>query len=224
MNTRNRFSRSLLIVAMALAAILVAPRAPAQVSSAAAMPGPDQPKSLLITIIQGEGALNDIRTRTAREPIVEVDDENHKPVAGALVIFSLDKSGSSYANFSGVSSVSVHTDAAGRAAANGFKVTPHKGSYNIQVHASYGQLVADGVIAESNIAEPVSQGGTSAGVAAVSHKKLWIVSSVLAAGAVAGILVATRQSSPTSVSAGTGTVGAPAATGGIRLQLHPRHP
>lgn len=224
MKTRNRFSGSLLIAAMAFAAIVPWPRGQAQASSAAAAPGPDQPKSLFITIIQGEGALNDIRTRTAREPIVQVDDENHKPVTGALVIFSLDKSGSSYANFGGMSSISVHTDAAGRAFGSGFKTTQRKGSYNIHVHASYGQLVAEDEFVESNIAVLVSQNGTSTGVVAVSHKKAWIVSSVLVAGAVAGIVFATQQSSPTSVSAGTGTVGAPAATGGIRLQFHPRHP
>ncbi len=223
MNTGNRFSHLLLIAAMAVAAIVQSPRAQAQVSSAAAVPGSDQPKSLFITIIQGEGALNDIRTRTAREPIVQVDDENHKPVAGALVIFSLDKSGSSYANFGGMSSISVHTDAAGRAFASGFKITQRKGSYNIHVHASYGQLVVEDEFVESNISVLFSQDGTSAGVAAVSHKKAWILSSVLVAGAVAGIVFATQQSSPTTVSAGTGTVGAPAATGGIRLQLHPLH-
>ena len=224
MSIRNRLFRQLLIAAVAIAATLQSPHAQAQVSSAAPVPGPDQPKSLFITIIQGEGALNDIRTRTAREPIVEVDDENHKPVAGALIIFSLDKSGSSYANFGGMSSVSVHTDAAGRAFASGFKTTQRKGSYKVHVHASYGQLVAEDEFLESNISVLFSQDGTSAGVATVSHKKAWIVSSVLAAGAVAGIVLATQQSSPASISAGTGTVGAPAATGGIRFQLHARHP
>ena len=223
MNTRNS-SRLLLIAVIAIAAVVTSPRAHAQVSSAAAVPGADQPKSLFISIIQGEGALNDIRTRTAREPIVQVDDENHKPVAGALVIFSIDKSGSSYANFGGMSSISVHTDATGRAFASGFRITQRKGSYSIHVHASYGQLVAEEAFVESNIAVLISQNNTSTEVGAVSHKKAWIVSSALVVGAVAGIVFATRQSSPTIVSAGTGTVGAPAAASGIRLQLHPRHP
>ena len=43
------------------------------------------PQNLQITILDGEGALNNIKQRTAREPIVQVTDENHKPVAGAVV-------------------------------------------------------------------------------------------------------------------------------------------
>src|ERR1700712_3991708 len=49
------------------------------------------PKALFITILEGEGELNDVRARTAREPIVQVEDENHKPVAGALVLFAIPK-------------------------------------------------------------------------------------------------------------------------------------
>ena len=36
-----------------------------------------------IEVVEGDGAINNIRQRTAREPIVQVEDENHKPVAGA---------------------------------------------------------------------------------------------------------------------------------------------
>jgi hypothetical protein len=102
-----------------LAALMVATTAAvcatggAQTPSNAAVGGADQPKTLFITIVEGEGALNDIRTRMAREPIVEVDDENHKPVAGALVLFSLDNAGGSpYATFAGSPTYSVEPDAA----------------------------------------------------------------------------------------------------------------
>jgi hypothetical protein len=202
------------------------PDARAQVSAGATAAQAGQPKSLLITIVEGEGALNDIRTRTAREPIVEVDDENHKPVAGALVLFSLDKTGSSYANFAGLPSVSVRTDQAGRAVATGFQTARKKGTYKINVHASIGVLVADTIINESNFEVLIPEnGGPPATVGVGSHHKvIWIVSGVLVAGAVAGIVLATQQSSPTTISTGTGTVGAPAAVAGIHLQLHARHP
>ena len=36
---------------------------------------------LEIVIVQDDGAINNIKQRTARETIVEVRDENHKPVA-----------------------------------------------------------------------------------------------------------------------------------------------
>ena len=39
---------------------------------------------LSLLVLEGEGAINNIKQRTAREPIVEVQDENHRPVAGAF--------------------------------------------------------------------------------------------------------------------------------------------
>jgi hypothetical protein len=45
-----------------------------------------EPKQLTISILEGEGAINNIRQRTAREAIVQVQDENHKPVAGVAAI------------------------------------------------------------------------------------------------------------------------------------------
>jgi len=189
-----------------------------------AAPATGQPKGLFINIIEGEGALNDIRTRTAREPIVEVDDENHKPVAGALVLFAVDNGGSSspFATFSGANTVSVQTDAAGRAVGRGFQVTQQKGQYKINVHVTKGELQADSVILESNIealASPSSAQTTAAVVAHHTHWG-WIIGGIAAAGAATGIVIATHSSSsPTTVTPGTGTVGAPAAVGGIRIPL-----
>ena len=36
--------------------------------------------------VEGDGAINNIRQRTAREPIVQVEDENHKPVDRKSVV------------------------------------------------------------------------------------------------------------------------------------------
>ena len=51
------------------------------------------PMKLNIVIVEGDGAINNIRQRTAREPIVQVEDENNMPVAGATVYFLLPESG-----------------------------------------------------------------------------------------------------------------------------------
>jgi hypothetical protein len=221
---RIQFAYRFLAAVMAAITALGCPAGGAQTPSSAAVGGADQPKTLFITILEGEGALNDIRARTAREPIVEVDDENHKPVAGALVLFSLDDGGGSpYATFAGSPTYSVETDAAGRATGRGFQITQRKGRYNIRVHATKGQAQAGAVIAETNIATLVSSEGSSRPVAGASHKTLkWVLGSVAVGGVITGIVIATRQSSPTTISTGTGTVGAPAAVGGIRFQFHPR--
>jgi len=45
------------------------------------------PTKLNIVILEGEGAINSVRQRVAREPVVQVEDENHKPIGGAAVTF-----------------------------------------------------------------------------------------------------------------------------------------
>lgn len=46
-------------------------------------------KKLNIVIVEGEGAVNNARQRVARDPMVQVEDENRKPIAGAAVVFLL---------------------------------------------------------------------------------------------------------------------------------------
>ena len=60
---------------------------------ARAAPQAPAPAKLNIVIVEGEGAINNIRQRTAREPIVQVEDENRRPVAGAAVLFLLPEDG-----------------------------------------------------------------------------------------------------------------------------------
>lgn len=187
----------------------------------------DKPKSILITIIDGEGALNDVRTRTAREPIVEVDDENHKPIAGALVLFSINNGGSQapFATFSGGQTFSVPTDAAGRAVGTGFRITGQRGHYSISVQASAGGLQATAVINEMNTSAGSSSSGAETSVKIISHKKLeWILGGAAAGAAIAGIVIATQGSSPTTVTPGTGTVGAPGFVRSFHFQFRPRRP
>lgn len=87
-----------------------------------------EPTALNIDIIDGDGAVNNIRQRTAREPIVEVTDENHKPVAGALVLFSAPDHGASGVFANGTRQLSVTTDAQGRAAGKGFQPNTERGA------------------------------------------------------------------------------------------------
>lgn len=223
MKTSIRFTRSFIAATLSLALFGTTVPGWAQAAQATAESPSGQPNKLFITILDGEGALNDIRARTAREPIVEVDDENHKPVAGALVLFALDNGGGSpYASFAGAQTVSVTTDAAGRASAQGFAITRRKGRFQINVHASKGLAAADAVIAEINVTAGSSGGGAETATTIVSHKKLdWIIGGVAAAGAIIAVaVIETRSSPPTTVSAGSGTVGAPSLQPGFRIRLH----
>jgi hypothetical protein len=224
-------ARTLMTMVVAIAALYGSSVARSQGVTDTAATGADQPKSLFITIIEGEGALNDIRERTAREPIVEVDDENHKPVAGALVLFAIDGNGgaSAPATFSGLQSLAVQTGEDGRAVARGFKPTNITGQFHIKVRASKGQALAEASILQTNFAAILSQQGTPNApavhkVGIFAHKKVDVlIATAIVVGVVTGILISSSGST-TSITTGTGTVGAPAATAGIRIQLHRHSP
>ena len=52
-----------------------------------------QPPELQILVIDGEGSINNVKQRTAREPVIEVRDRNNRPVAGALILFEAPRNG-----------------------------------------------------------------------------------------------------------------------------------
>jgi hypothetical protein len=177
---------------------------------ARAAPQAPVPAKLNIVIVEGEGAINNIRQRTAREPIVQVEDENHRPVAGAVVLFLLPENGPGGTFANGSRSLSVTTDSQGRAVAQGLRVNATKGKYQIQVEASYLGVTTAATITQTNAV--ITAAGAGGGIS--SGKLIGILAAVGGAAAV-GIVLATRggggggtpTSTPTTISAGTPTVG-----------------
>ncbi len=110
-----------------------------------------RPKKLNIAILEGEGAINNIKTRVASEPVIEVTDENHKPVGGALLSFTLPNSGPSGTFANGSRVLSITTDQNGRGVAQGLRPNHQAGRYNIQVSATFEGLVETAIITQSNI-------------------------------------------------------------------------
>ena len=169
---------------------------------------------LNLVIVEGEGPINNIRQRTSRELVVQVDDENHRPVAGAAVLFALPRNGAGGAFTDGSHTVTAITDAQGRAVAHGFMPNSTKGQFQIQVSATYNGVTASAVMTETNAV--VGPSGTVA-AAGVSGKLIAIL--VIAAGAAAGgTYYAVHNSgggngatvpAGTSISPGSATVGPP---------------
>jgi hypothetical protein len=179
----------------------------------AAMFAQEPAHRLNLVIVEGDGAINNIRQRTAREPIVQVEDENHKPVAGAAVLFLLPDRGPGGTFADGSHSLSVVTDSQGRAAARGIHFNHAQGQFTIQVTATFGGLTATAVITQS-----IGTGsGTTTTAASGISTKLIVILAVAAAAVAGGVLYATHHgggSSPaaaagTTIAAGGGTVGAP---------------
>jgi hypothetical protein len=169
------------------------------------------PAKLNIVIVEGEGAINNVRQRTAREPIVQVEDENHRPVSGAAVLFMLPDSGPSGVFEGGGRILQVKTDSLGRAVAKGLRVNDIQGKFQIQVQASYEGVTANATIPQVNAV-------LTAGAAAGGHGKLIAILAAVGGAAAVGIVLATRKKNNdeqpnqvryTSITAGTPTVGAP---------------
>lgn len=179
--------------------------------------------ALRIVILEGEDVSNNIKERTAREPIVQVEDENHKPVAGAAVLFTVStESGHASASFlNGAKIFSGQTDANGQIHAQGFHPNGHTGQLHINVSASKGQLSAHTTIAQTNVAAATSAATTSTipGFVATHVALVSLVAAGVVVGTVVGTVVATQNNGGVSISTGTGTVGAPALAGGIHSSL-----
>jgi len=181
------------------------------------LPAFSQAPMLNLVVVEGEGQINNIKERTAREPVVQVQDENHRPVAGAVVVFTLPSNGASGVFANGARTVTVNTDEQGQAVAHGFRPNTVKGQFRIHVNASQNGRTGSIDINQSNAvltaAGTVAAGGISA--------KLIAVLAVAGAAAVGGIVYATQQggggttpsgsttTAPVTIGAGSGTVGPP---------------
>src|ERR1035441_1925161 len=136
---------------------------------------------LNLVVLEGEGATNNIRQRTAREPIVQVQDENHKPVAGAIVVFTLPNTGAGGAFANGAHTLTVATDSQGQAVAHGLKPNGVKGQFKIHVNASHnGQTTS----LDITMVNAVVAGAATAAAGGISAKLIVVLAVV--AGAAAG--------------------------------------
>src|SRR6185312_4941540 len=138
----------------------------------------DVAPKLNIVILDGDGAINNIRQRTAREPIIQVEDENHKPVAGAAVIFTLPSQGATGSFTGGAHSLSVVTDAQGRAVARGFRPNNVQGQYQMHVTASNNGQTANANISQTNALVAAGAAGATAAAAGISGKLIAVIAIV----------------------------------------------
>jgi hypothetical protein len=193
---------------------------PAQAMVPAGSPSP----ALKIVILEGEGVSNNIKERIAREPVVQVEDENHKPVAGALVLFSIDsQGGNAGATFlNGAKTFSGLTDANGRIVAQGYRPNTHTGQFHINVSATKDNQSTHATIAQTNVMIAGAAGATSAGMAGFFSTHIVLVSLVVAGAVVGGVVggvIVNGNNSQTIITTGTGSVGAPGTAAAVRASF-----
>ena len=170
-------------------------------------------QSLKVMVLAGDGELNDLERKIMAPLVVDVLDQNGRPVEGAAVVFRFPLNGPSASFSNGEKTRTVRTNADGQAAAVDWMANGEVGKVQVRVNASRGNELGEAVISMSNVNRITEDMKSKKG----KHKSVWssrwvkIGIAAGAAGAVVGIVLATRGGSTSTVSAspGTPTIGGP---------------
>ena len=166
------------------------------------------PSKLKVLVLGRDGAANNVLTPGTTTPVVEVRDENDRPVEGARVEFQLPLTGPSGSFEGGARNLDVMTNAQGQASA---PYTPNTelGRFTIQVKATLGPQSGSATILQKN----TNQNEPVEGRSWIStHKKLLIIGGIVVAGGIVAAILATRgggSSNTVTITPGVPTVGAP---------------
>jgi hypothetical protein len=194
--------------------LVLPPNAGAQQPGETAKPMAPLPvvQSLKVMALAGNGEMNDLERKVMAPLVVDVLDQNGRPVEGAAVVFRFPLNGPSASFSNGEKAKTVRTNADGQAAALDWTANSQVGKFQVRVSASRGNELGEVVISMSNVARIADEKKSRD-----KHKSVWsspwvkIGIAAAAAGAVAGIVLATRGGSTPTVSAspGTPTIGGP---------------
>lgn len=167
---------------------------------------------LRIYVLQGEQAVNNVRTGAATPPVVEVRDANDFPVAGAEVTFRTPDRGASATFEGGRHEYTNRTDAKGQVSAA--RMTPNgvEGMFSIQVTAKADERAGMAVIRQRNSRDAYAAGGAPGAQRKGfwGRNKWWMVGVMAGTGAGLGYWLATRDTSSGAVlRPGTVVIGGP---------------
>jgi hypothetical protein len=174
-------------------------------------------RSLKVTALAGNKAMNDLERGLMTPFVIQVLDQNDRPVEGAEVVFRFPLNGPSATFRGGNTSQTVRTNGQGQAAAVNWTANNQVGTFDIHVTAAYGNQLGETTVSMTNVTRIVEaeKGGQKH---AKWYSSKWVKIALIAGGAaaVAGIVLATRggggSSSSTStvtITPGSPTVGGP---------------
>ena len=158
-----------------------------------------------IEIVEGDGAINNIRLHRAKEPVVRVVDSAGQPLPNVAVTFLLPETGASGMFAAGLTSLTAMTDATGQAVGRGLRPNNLAGQFQIRVTTSYQGETATATVTQTN-AEPVQAGGSSKTILIVA-----LLGGAAAAGAAVALSKGKSSSSGTPTPTSTGAVITPGA-------------
>jgi hypothetical protein len=147
-----------------------------------------------VEVLEGDGAINNIRLHRAKEPVVRVTDQDGHPISNAAVTFVLPGKGAGGTFANGQTSLTVLTDIEGRAVAHGLRPNGTPGQFEIRVTTSFEGQAATANILQTN-AEPAQGGGST---------KILLIVALIGGAAAAGAAVALKgKSSPSGTTTTT---------------------
>jgi hypothetical protein len=170
-------------------------------------------QTLKVLPLAGNGATNDLERGIMSPLVVQILDQNSRPVDGAQVVFRFPLRGPSAVFPNQQTSQTARTNADGQAAAVGWVANKEVGSFQVQVSASRGNEVGSATITMANATRVVAE-------VQAKHKSKWSSKWVKigiiagAAGIAAGVVLATRggggsSNTTVTVSPGSPTIGGP---------------
>lgn len=165
--------------------LLLCPYSPllrAQAPPAPQAPAVPRPE-LHIVVLEGEGAVNDVRRRQGRDIVVQVRDGNRQPIAGAVVVFTLPEGGPSGEFAGGSKLATVVADQQGRALARIARPNTVPGQWEIAVSTSHQGETARVAVPQFNMAVERTRD-------ADGGSRKWLVIVAVAGAAAAGGAVA----------------------------------
>lgn len=183
----NRWLTQFLILLLALPATVAAQAPPA--------PGGAAPtaQSLKIVPLAGDGEMNDLQRKIMAPLVVQVLDQESRPVEGAEVTFRFPLTGAGVIFPDQKNSTTTRTNADGQAAAAGWTANGMTGRFQIQVTASRGAEFGTAVLFMTN-ATTLTEDGKKKRKSLWSSKWTKIAVIAGAAAVVAVVILATRNS------------------------------
>jgi len=178
---------------------------------------PTDAAPFLITVLDGDGSINNIREEVNRPITIRVEDPNRNPLAGASVSFFLPDDGPSGLFLNGSRVLTAFTDAQGIATSRGIRFNNIVGSMRIKVTASVFSQAASVYVTQTNVSSGAAtrtrfQPGTGLAKIENGHPfpvKKAVVWGIVLGGAAAAAYVLLNRSTPPSASV---SVGAPSIT------------
>jgi hypothetical protein len=187
-----------------------------------ASPTPVQPlaplpveQSLKILVLAGSGEMNDLERRVMAPLVVQVLDQNDRPVEGAQVVFRFPLNGASATFAGGKNSITVRTSGTGQAPALNWMANGQVGTFEVHVNATYGNQIGETTLSMENVTRITEAQKPKKGKHESLWSHRWFKIAVIGGAAAAigiGVYLATRggkSGSSVTINPGSPTVGAP---------------